>query len=167
MPSAPQKPVTEERDEDPSSSRFFAGRRLRARSSLPALARSMTLEEARLTTPAILALEDGSVFRGVAIGAPGTTVGEMVFNTAMTGYQEIATHPAHVRQLVALTCPHIGNVGTNPDDDDSAATAAGLIVRSGAMVASSFRSQEPLGDWLVRRGIVAIEIGRASCRERV
>lgn len=116
----------------------------------------MTLEEARLTTPAILALEDGSVFRGVAIGAPGTTVGEMVFNTAMTGYQEIATNPAHVRQLVALTCPHIGNVGTNADDDESAATAAGLIVRSGAMVASSFRSQEPLGDWLVRRGIVAI-----------
>ena len=69
-----------------------------------------------MTTPAVLALEDGTVFRGISIGAPGTATGEVVFNTAMTGYQEILTDPSYTRQIVTLTYPHIGNTGTNPED---------------------------------------------------
>ena len=72
-----------------------------------------------MTTPAVLALEDGTVFRGVSIGAAGTATGEVVFNTAMTGYQEILTDPSYSRQIVTLTYPHIGNTGTNPDDHES------------------------------------------------
>ena len=74
-----------------------------------------------MTTPAVLALEDGTVFRGISIGAAGTTTGEVVFNTAMTGYQEILTDPSYCRQIVTLTYPHIGNTGTNPDDLESSA----------------------------------------------
>lgn len=110
-----------------------------------------------MTTPAILALEDGSVFRGVSIGSTGAAVGEVVFNTAMTGYQEIITNPACVRQIVTLTYPHIGNVGVNKDDDESAhGLAAGLVIRDASMVASSFRAEESLTDYLVRRGVVGI-----------
>ena len=83
-----------------------------------------------MTTPAVLALEDGTVFRGVSIGASGTTTGEVVFNTAMTGYQEILTDPSYARQIVTLTYPHIGNTGTNPGDlESSMVHAAGLVIR--------------------------------------
>ena len=83
-----------------------------------------------MTVPAILALEDGSLFRGVAIGATGETVGEVVFNTAMTGYQEILTDPSYAKQIVTLTYPHIGNTGVNPEDDESDRVwAAGLVIR--------------------------------------
>jgi carbamoyl-phosphate synthase small subunit len=78
--------------------------------------RASAPEETTVTTPAVLALEDGTVFRGVAIGADGTSTGEVVFNTAMTGYQEILTDPSYSRQIVTLTYPHIGNTGTNPED---------------------------------------------------
>ena len=83
-----------------------------------------------MTTPAVLALEDGTVFRGVSIGALGTTTGEVVFNTAMTGYQEILTDPSYARQIVTLTYPHIGNTGVNDEDVEATRPfAAGLIVR--------------------------------------
>ena len=83
-----------------------------------------------MTTPAILALEDGTVFRGISIGAKGNTTGEVVFNTAMTGYQEILTDPSYCRQIVTLTYPHIGNTGVNGEDEESDRIwAAGLIVR--------------------------------------
>ncbi len=107
--------------------------------------------------PALLALEDGSVFHGQSIGVDGQTVGEVVFNTAMTGYQEILTDPSYSRQIVTLTYPHIGNVGTNPDDAESAAVqAAGLVVRDCPALASSWRSHQPLDEYLVARGVVAI-----------
>ena len=83
-----------------------------------------------MSSPALLALEDGTVFRGVAIGADGASVGEVVFNTAMTGYQEILTDPSYARQIVTLTYPHIGNTGTNAEDEESSAIwAAGLVIR--------------------------------------
>lgn len=107
--------------------------------------------------PAMLALEDGSVFHGQAAGACGEAVGEVVFNTAMTGYQEILTDPSYARQLVTLTQPHIGNTGTNPEDAESAQVhAAGLIVRDVSRRASSWRSCESLGDYLKRHRLVAI-----------
>lgn len=107
--------------------------------------------------PALLALEDGSVFHGHAVGAPGQTVGEVVFNTAMTGYQEILTDPSYARQLVTLTYPHIGNTGCNAEDAESTAVhAAGLIVRDVPRRASNWRSAESLSDYLKRHGIVAI-----------
>ena len=82
-------------------------------------------------TPAILALEDGSLFKGISIGVPGDTVGEIVFNTAMSGYQEILTDPSYAEQIVTLTCPHIGNVGTNTEDEESRKTwTAGLVIRN-------------------------------------
>ncbi len=106
---------------------------------------------------ALLALEDGSVFRGHAPGAIGETVGEVVFNTAMTGYQEILTDPSYARQLVTLTYPHIGNTGVNPEDAESAGVhAAGLIVRDVPRRASNWRSHESLPDYLKRHGTVAI-----------
>ena len=108
-------------------------------------------------TPAILALADGTVFRGRAIGATGLTVGEVVFNTAMTGYQEILTDPSYTRQLVTLTYPHIGNVGANAEDVESRGVfAAGLIIRDLPLTHSSFRAAESLGDYLTRTGTVAI-----------
>lgn len=110
-----------------------------------------------MTVPALLALEDGSIFRGVAIGATGETVGEVVFNTAMTGYQEILTDPSYARQIVTLTYPHIGNTGTNHEDDESAqAWAAGLVIRDLAMTVSSWRAKQSLPEYLKERGIVAI-----------
>jgi carbamoyl-phosphate synthase small subunit len=110
-----------------------------------------------VTQPAILALEDGTVFEGDSVGAPGLAVGEVVFNTAMTGYQEILTDPSYARQLVTLTCPHVGNTGCNDVDDESRqAWAAGLIVRDVPRRPSNWRSQVALPEWLRARGVVAI-----------
>ena len=110
-----------------------------------------------MTTPAILALEDGTVFEGISVGANGLSVGEVVFNTAMTGYQEILTDPSYARQLVTLTYPHIGNTGcTDQDDEAGKAWAAGLIVRDVPRRPSNWRSQVALPEWLQARGIVAI-----------
>ncbi len=107
--------------------------------------------------PAILVLADGNVFHGESIGATGLTVGEVVFNTAMTGYQEILTDPSYARQLVTLTYPHIGNVGVNIDDSEASEIfAAGLIIRDLPLLDSNWRSQEPLDNFLQERGIVAI-----------
>src|SRR6202007_3319953 len=104
-----------------------------------------------------LALADGSVFQGVSVGASGSTGGEVVFNTALTGYQEILSDPSYCRQLVTLTYPHIGNVGTNDQDDESSRVfAAGLIVRDLARWPSNFRSERSLDDYLAGRGVVAI-----------
>jgi len=110
-----------------------------------------------VTEPAILALEDGSVFHGVSVGAPGLSVGEVVFNTAMTGYQEVLTDPSYASQLVTLTYPHIGNTGMTADDDESAKVwASGLIVRDVPRRPSNWRSTISLPEWLQARGIVAI-----------
>jgi len=107
--------------------------------------------------PALLVLEDGSVFRGQSIGADGETVGEVVFNTAMTGYQEILTDPSYSRQIVTLTYPHIGNTGTNSEDEESSQIhAAGLVIRDLSMIASNWRNRESLQDYLARQGIVGI-----------
>jgi carbamoyl-phosphate synthase small subunit len=107
--------------------------------------------------PAVLVLADGTVFKGTAIGAPGHTVGEVVFNTAMTGYQEILTDPSYMGQIVTLTYPHIGNVGTNAEDAESpSAYAAGLIIRDLPLMVSNFRSEESLHHYLVRNKIVAL-----------
>jgi carbamoyl-phosphate synthase small subunit len=109
------------------------------------------------TPPAILALADGTVYIGNSIGAPGSTVGEVVFNTSMTGYQEILTDPSYCQQIVTLTYPHIGNYGTNPEDIESDKVhAAGLIIRDLPMVASNFRSTASLSEYLVAAGTVAI-----------
>jgi carbamoyl-phosphate synthase small subunit len=106
---------------------------------------------------AILALEDGTVFEGISAGAAGLSVGEVVFNTAITGYQEILTDPSYARQLVTLTSPHIGNTGcTAQDDESSQVFAAGLIVRDVPRRPSNWRSQVSLPDWLRARGVVAI-----------
>jgi len=110
-----------------------------------------------LSTPALLALEDGSVFHGVSIGATGSTVGEVVFNTAMTGYQEILTDPSYRRQIVTLTHPHIGNTGVNSEDQESTSVhAAGLVIRNLPVLLSNWRSESSLPDYLQQHGIVAI-----------
>jgi len=110
-----------------------------------------------VTQPAILALEDGTVFEGLSVGATGISVGEVVFNTAMTGYQEILTDPSYSRQLVTLTYPHIGNTGiTELDNESGQVYAAGLIVRDVPRRASNWRSQIDLPEWLAKNGIVAI-----------
>ena len=110
-----------------------------------------------MVTPAVLALQDGTIFRGTSIGADGKTIGEVVFNTAMTGYQEILTDPSYCRQIVTLTFPHIGNTGTTSDDMESAHThAAGLVIRDSSMVDSSWRSERTLGEFLRQSGTVAI-----------
>ena len=107
--------------------------------------------------PAILALADGTVFRGYGIGAEGAGVGEVVFNTAMTGYQEILTDPSYCRQIVTLTYPHIGNVGTNPEDEESGRIhASGLIIRDLPLRASNFRMDQTLPEYLKAKGVVAI-----------
>jgi carbamoyl-phosphate synthase small subunit len=107
--------------------------------------------------PAILALEDGTVFNGVSVGADGRTLGEVVFNTAMTGYQEILTDPSYYRQIVTLTYPHIGNVGTNSDDFESTKIyAAGLIIRDLSSAVSSWRAEDSLEHFLRRGKTVAI-----------
>ncbi len=106
---------------------------------------------------AILALADGTVFRGQAIGCSGKTSGEVVFNTAMTGYQEILTDPSYCRQIVTLTYPHIGNTGCNDDDFESRANfAAGLVIRDLPLRAESWRLQDNLSDYLKKHGVVAI-----------
>ena len=108
-------------------------------------------------TPAILALADGTVFRGTSIGAVGETVGEVVFNTAITGYQEILTDASYARQIVTLTFPHVGNTGCNPVDTESdRVQAAGLVIRDLPRLASNWRSTEPLDAYLRRQNIVAI-----------
>lgn len=113
--------------------------------------------EIPVQSSAVLVLEDGSVFRGTAIGAPGESVGEVVFNTAMTGYQEILTDPSYLRQLVTLTYPHIGNTGANAEDQESSRVqAAGLIVRDLPPVSSNWRREQDLGDYLREQGTVAI-----------
>ena len=109
------------------------------------------------TPPAILALADGTVYLGNSIGAAGSTVGEVVFNTSMTGYQEILTDPSYCQQIVTLTYPHIGNYGTNPEDVESGAVhAAGLVIKDLPLVASNFRSTQTLSAYLQSAGTVAI-----------
>ncbi len=109
------------------------------------------------TVPAILALADGSIFRGISIGASGHTTGEVVFNTSMTGYQEILTDPSYSRQIVTLTYPHIGNTGINPEDVESTKIhAAGLIIKDLPLLVSNFRSTQSLSDYLQAENIVAI-----------
>ncbi|WP_437613381.1 glutamine-hydrolyzing carbamoyl-phosphate synthase small subunit [Erwinia sp. V71] len=106
---------------------------------------------------ALLVLEDGTQFHGRAIGAEGSAVGEVVFNTSMTGYQEILTDPSYSRQIVTLTYPHIGNVGTNAADEESSEVhAQGLVIRDLPLIASNFRNEEGLSDYLKRHNIVAI-----------
>jgi carbamoyl-phosphate synthase small subunit len=121
------------------------------------VARPCPNSEIPLRKPAVLILEDGSVFRGTSIGADGISVGEVVFNTAMSGYQEILTDPSYLRQLVTLTYPHIGNVGVNPEDEESGAIqAAGLIIRDLPILPSNHRLRERLDAYLIRQGIVGI-----------
>ena len=112
---------------------------------------------------AILALADGTIFRGISIGAAGSRVGEVVFNTSMTGYQEILTDPSYAKQIVTLTYPHIGNTGTNSEDAESGnidfkhqVWAEGLIIRDATMATSNFRNEESLSDYLIRQETVAI-----------
>ena len=110
-----------------------------------------------MSVPAVLALADGTIFRGQSIGAKGNSTGEVVFNTALTGYQEILTDPSYARQLVTLTCPHIGNTGTTPEDlESSQVYPAGLIIRDLSVVASSWRANESLPEFLERGRVVAI-----------
>lgn len=110
-----------------------------------------------MSSSAILVLEDGSVFKGLAIGASGISVGEVVFNTAMSGYQEILTDPSYARQIVTLTYPHIGNTGTNTEDEESSSIwAAGLVIRDLPLLASNYRNQQSLSDYLSCRNIVGI-----------
>jgi carbamoyl-phosphate synthase small subunit len=108
-------------------------------------------------TPAMLVLADGTVFRGISIGAPGHTVGEVVFNTSMTGYQEILTDPSYTKQIVTLTYPHIGNTGVNSEDVESSKVyASGLIIRDLPLAHSNWRSEQSLSDYLVKSNVVAI-----------
>jgi carbamoyl-phosphate synthase small subunit len=110
-----------------------------------------------LTKSALLVLEDGTVFNGVLIGADGCSVGEVVFNTAMTGYQEILSDPSYARQIVTLTYPHIGNTGTNREDDESAGVfASGLVIRDLPLLASNWRCEKTLQQYLLDNNVVAI-----------
>ncbi len=110
-----------------------------------------------MSTPAVLALQDGTVFHGTSIGADGQTIGEVVFNTAMTGYQEILTDPSYCRQIITLTYPHIGNTGSNSDDMESSSVhASGLIIRDSSPVASSWRTERTFSEMLRQGGVVAI-----------
>ncbi|MFK7863681.1 MAG: glutamine-hydrolyzing carbamoyl-phosphate synthase small subunit [Pseudohongiellaceae bacterium] len=106
---------------------------------------------------AVLVLEDGSVFRGISIGAEGSSVGEVVFNTSMTGYQEILTDPSYAKQIITLTYPHIGSTGTNEEDNESDQVwASGLVIRDLPLVASNWRNGQNLDDFLKARNVVAI-----------
>ncbi|SEL84000.1 carbamoyl-phosphate synthase small subunit [Colwellia chukchiensis] len=110
-----------------------------------------------MTKSAMLVLEDGTVFKGTAIGAEGAAVGEVVFNTSMTGYQEILTDPSYAEQIVTLTYPHIGNTGTNSEDEESDAIwAKGLVIRDLPLLASNFRSEQSLSDYLKAKNILGI-----------
>lgn len=124
-------------------------------------------EEVNLTTgdsqsalqrkPALLVLEDGSIFRGTAIGAEGISVGEVVFNTAITGYQEILSDPSYAQQIITLTYPHIGNTGTNAEDAECKKIwATGLVIRDLPLLASNFRNEQSLGDYLCEHNVVGI-----------
>ncbi|MGI1678938.1 MAG: glutamine-hydrolyzing carbamoyl-phosphate synthase small subunit [Cellvibrionaceae bacterium] len=107
--------------------------------------------------PAILVLEDGTVFRGVAIGADGISAGEVVFNTALTGYQEILTDPSYAKQIITLTYPHIGNTGTNSEDEEcDQIWSSGLVIRDLPLISSSFRDEMPLDDYLKKNNVVGI-----------
>jgi carbamoyl-phosphate synthase small subunit len=109
------------------------------------------------TLPAALVLADGTVFRGISIGAPGLTVGEVVFNTSMSGYQEILTDPSYTKQIVTLTYPHIGNVGVNEEDVEShSVCASGLVIRDLPLIESCWRSEQCLSDYLKAKNVVAI-----------
>lgn len=117
----------------------------------------MSLRGTFLSSKALLALEDGTLFHGTAIGAEGESVGEVVFNTALTGYQEIITDPSYFKQIVTLTHPHIGNVGTNDEDEESARPCiSGLVIRDLPLITSNWRSAEPLDAYLKRHNVVAI-----------
>ena len=106
---------------------------------------------------AVLALEDGSIFKGTAIGAEGSSIGEVVFNTSMTGYQEILTDPSYAQQIVTLTYPHIGNTGTNEEDNESDKVwASGLVIRDLPLLSSNWRNHQSLDDFLKQRNVVAI-----------
>ncbi|MDB1123005.1 glutamine-hydrolyzing carbamoyl-phosphate synthase small subunit [Vibrio algarum] len=110
-----------------------------------------------MSKSAMLVLEDGTVFNGVSIGAEGSAVGEVVFNTSMTGYQEILTDPSYSQQIVTLTYPHIGNTGTNSEDEESSSIhAQGLVIRDLPLIASNFRSEQTLSDYLKSQNIVGI-----------
>ncbi|MDO7674029.1 MAG: glutamine-hydrolyzing carbamoyl-phosphate synthase small subunit [Reinekea forsetii] len=110
-----------------------------------------------MSTPAILALEDGSIFNGIGFGAVGEAIGEVVFNTSMTGYQEILTDPSYAQQIVTLTYPHVGNTGVNSEDEESDQVwASGLVIRDVPLMHSSFRSEQSLADYLKARNIVSI-----------
>src|SRR3989338_9954420 len=122
--------------------------------SLCKLLRSIPVPQ---TNPAILVLADGTVFRGIAIGATGSSIGEVVFNTSMTGYQEILTDPSYCKQIVTLTYPHIGNVGVNSEDVESRQVfASGLVIRDLSLTVSNFRSTQSLPDYLKANNVVAI-----------
>jgi len=113
--------------------------------------------EVTLATSAILVLEEGTVFKGTAIGAKGTSVGEVVFNTSMTGYQEILTDPSYAEQIITLTYPHIGNTGTNNEDKESdSIVAKGLVIRDLPLLASNFRNEQNLSDYLIENNILGI-----------
>ena len=110
-----------------------------------------------MSQPALLALEDGSLFWGIAIGADGDTTGEVVFNTSITGYQEILTDPSYAKQIITLTQPHIGNVGVNADDEESGGIAAsGLVIRDLPLTYSNWRAEESLASYLKRHNVIAI-----------
>ncbi len=110
-----------------------------------------------MTGLAVLALEDGSIFRGIAIGAQGSSTGEVVFNTSMTGYQEILTDPSYAKQIITLTYPHIGSTGTNEEDNESDRVwASGLVIRDLPLLASNWRNEQSLDDFLKARNVVAI-----------
>ena len=110
-----------------------------------------------MTGLAVLALEDGTTFRGIAIGAKGSSTGEVVFNTSMSGYQEILTDPSYAKQIITLTYPHVGNTGTNDEDNESPKVwASGLIIRDLPLLASNWRNEQTLDEFLKQRNIVAI-----------
>lgn len=110
-----------------------------------------------LNKPAILALADGTVFRGVSVGAHGDCVGELVFNTSMTGYQEMLTDPSYARQIITLTTAHVGNTGCNDEDMESSRVwAAGLVMRHCSLISSNYRASQSLPEWLKKQGVVAI-----------
>lgn len=115
------------------------------------------MQEADERPTAALALADGSIFAGIGFGASGAREGELVFNTAMTGYQEILTDPSYAEQIITFTFPHIGNVGTNEEDVEAAVPfVKGLVVRELPTAPSNWRSEQPLSDWLVRHGVIGI-----------
>ena len=118
--------------------------------------------------PALLALADGSIFHGISIGIDGQTTGEVVFNTAMTGYQEILTDPSYREQIITLTYPHIGNVGTNAEDGESdKVQLAGLVLREVPRRHSSFRSTQDFSEYLKAQKVVAIAVVAEGCKLQV